>query len=1477
MFRDLFRIVLLGIMLTRASVAADLTPPPPVLTGSAQAFTRDGTGRTFITGYFSGTLDLDPSSTDQSVVALGTQSAYVCCFSATGQLAWTKVFGGSNQETPNAVVLIGSTLYVTGSTQSTNAGIGALGPAASTAPGVFVIALDATTGAAATGFDTDGILNYEPVVGGVPGVGRALVTDGTTLYVGSNDENDLYIHAFTTGGAPLGGFTPAQRGGAGSDILNGLAINGTRLYACGSLGNSSFDCVIYAVNAATGAAETGFNSTGTVTFGGTGPDIFQRVVVNSTTGDVYLGGLIGSTNAQFNGAGTSYSFVGSNRDGLVVALTSAGVPLSTFASNGVLIPPEADDAQVQNGMIAADFGATSPGISLATEAGGSSTRDIRLRSYSVAGALDTSFGVNGVISIASDGRDEIWGVVRESGAVHVLGQMNGSNLAIATRISRSALLAIPGSLGSVQASFTLPAGNPLYPYVNAAYPSADVPAGGRAIRIFGGGFDGGTQVTFGGSGTFTSTANSATTLDGLAPAGTGSVAAAFVFSNGRRLTVPSFFRYAAGLTATDPGVVQSGTSGVSGFTLDAQGNKYITTVSNSAATDYNPTSGADIRTNIDSSTGGVLITRINADGSYGWTSQLVGFAATNNSNAIKISGDTVYFAGTLASTLTGINGPGQTAPGGGADAYIAALDRATGAAVPGFGVNGILTFGGTDISTQEQFYGLAVSGSTLYAVGSLFSTNAGFNGTGSIATAGQEDCVVVAVDRTTGAPVNTFGTGGVVKFGGTGIDRGRRISLSDSGTVLAVGATYSGSATLQGGGTVASQGGTDAAVLLLNAATGAPVATFGTNGVATLGGSGTENVRDVLSYNDNTSENVLLLGDGSSLSLAINAGTPIPLTDGTSAFVLKLGSTGAPVTSFGGDGLVILSGSGSQTGGRLVLLPATAAAVAPRQDVAGATFVCTGLTDCNDDSTFNCDGTAVSGFPAAQDNGQGTFFLNLTLNNGTLSLSGPTPTGCGTATNGGFCETTFCELDSDGSGIVAAGFCIGQTTVRTSGVGTTPRTIGVADFSALFVSTDGGSTPPPGVGPTITSPLQVSNLQQGVDFVYTVTATGTPTITYKIDRVVDNLTVLTPLLNEPLFGASLVSATLAGDKLKVNSRCPRIGVSVTITASNVDDGEVKTDTKTEVFSGKNDDPRAPKVTLLPPFFEEGIVKTVRLVEGKTLNVPFEVTGDEPLTIRCSYGPINRQVQSTVNGKTVTVQGNLDGSNIASFFLSAENAFGADAKAFNILVVSADSVDTDNDGLPDFQDLDDDNDGFPDEVEDEIGTLPDDPTSVPSLGIEGSIGLGTTGSVGFKFKWVDPNANSDSCIDQFTSTDLVLAGGNFLSRAAPKPTPGMLIYEIGGVVRMFTIDSKGKGVSGDDKITVKIKSSKGVTSTSVNVNLKNLNLKSKLAGEGFTDRTVKKEPLTVNSFVAYNGRAITRTLTLEYTAKAGKTGSAKLKK
>lgn len=278
----------------------------------------------YVTGTISGSgLTIGGSG---SISSLGSSDAFVLALDATTGAALSafsgdglQLFGGSSVGAIGFdLAEAGGVLYVAGDFQGSDAGIGASGTISSSAGNdAFILALDASSGAAVGTFNTTGVVTL---------------------------------------------------GGSGSEIATGICISGGVAYVCGHFDSSNTgingmgslqsaggaDVFILALNATTGTPVTAFSGDAIQTFGGTADDgAFRGVKVGANTNTVFVTGYFESGDASIGGSG-SYTF--DDGDLFVLAIDKAsGNPRSGFADAGFQsIGPPDDGPNAPSNILATD-------------------------------------------------------------------------------------------------------------------------------------------------------------------------------------------------------------------------------------------------------------------------------------------------------------------------------------------------------------------------------------------------------------------------------------------------------------------------------------------------------------------------------------------------------------------------------------------------------------------------------------------------------------------------------------------------------------------------------------------------------------------------------------------------------------------------------------------------------------------------------------------------------------------------------------------------------------------------------------------------------------------------------------------------------------------------------------------------------------------------------------------------------------------
>jgi hypothetical protein len=175
--------------------------------------------------------------------------------------------------------------------------------------------------------------------------------------------------------------------------------------------------------------------------------------------------------------------------------------------------------------------------------------------------------------------------------------------------------------------------------------------------------------------------------------------------------------------------------------------------------------------------------------------------------------------------------------------------------------------------------------------------------------------------------------------------------------------------------------------------------------------------------------------------------------------------------------------------------------------------------------------------------------------------------------------------------------------------------------------------------------------------------------------------------------------------------------------------------------------------------------------------------------------------------------------------------------------------------------DSDGDGFPDAVEIALGSDPLNAASTPFGGAPaGDPEPFTVTQLNIALNFARTNADSLALQASVpVSADFTVLG----QRVA---------FDIGGVVRVFTLDKAGRGKSGADAMQLVVK--KGSTSGKLTAKFSKASLSADLADEGLTSQTVTKAQKTVHLILLLDETNFQSDVNLLYTAKIGKTGTAR---
>jgi Ca2+-binding RTX toxin-like protein len=285
------------------------------------AIATDAAGNVYVTGYFQGTVDFDPTAGVFNLTANGGSEydgdVYVAKYSPTGALLWARRFGGGDAEGDTAFstairVDAAGSVYVAGYFYGALAFGGTTLRATGDDPNAcdaFVAKLDsngtALWAAQMGGSLDDGVPNVE-----VDGAGNVYVCGaiwGTATIAGtaltSAGPHDGYVAKFSSAGALL---WVRQLGGAEGLYVSGLAVDAAGdVYATGLfLGTAQFGATSLTSAGSTDVFVARLTSGGTVRWarqlGGALVDEGMHVRVDPA-GNVYVNGLLSGATRSWTG------------------------------------------------------------------------------------------------------------------------------------------------------------------------------------------------------------------------------------------------------------------------------------------------------------------------------------------------------------------------------------------------------------------------------------------------------------------------------------------------------------------------------------------------------------------------------------------------------------------------------------------------------------------------------------------------------------------------------------------------------------------------------------------------------------------------------------------------------------------------------------------------------------------------------------------------------------------------------------------------------------------------------------------------------------------------------------------------------------------------------------------------------------------------------------------------------------------------
>lgn len=920
------------------------TNAPPGLRGDPRALASDAAGNRYILGGFRDSYDFAPlpGVIDQKTATGGGSDIYVTRINADGSYAWTQTIGGSNEEgfgwvyvegSFGSIVVDNGVVYVWSRMAGDDVMVGSAGPIVNPG-GAVVIALSADTGVLYTAFGSSGVV---PVKSSSWSLASAIVSHNGILYaLGDFSGNDLGIGGLGTVAAPstrasfiaainaVSGLAVTSFGNGGLQIIgdeasascsaitvtdDGVFVTGGFIGAqlgIGGLGSFS------AANGKTtfiaslnmdGSAHLAFGTDGLQSAGGDDFETSSGIAVTSSA--IYVAGMFSGNGLGIGAPAGSINAVES--DGFLLGLSrTSGSPLSGFGTQGVVriggagyefcrgVALAGNQKLAVIGTVLSADGLGIDGLGSGQTLGSNQNGFVGVYS-SVTGVAETSFGGTGYRTIASFARAVPRGITVHDGILNVVISTSGGD-------------GVVDGWGRLNAGFDYNTQSLLLSWFltnGSAVRSQAITMAPIQARILGAADFMPTVTADPASGnpvTLTTTNPAVATVAGMTVTveglGTCDIVAVQAAGNGRAAAT-------AGQTLT---VIADGISpqpevqvrSVDGMAVDSDGNRYLAHTF-IGSVDHHPLAGSGDVLQYTPGFYTSAITRINADGSYGW-SQIITSSFGVSFAGIAVENGVVYVAGLTYSADVAIGAPSSLplwAIGRG-DVVIAALSSVNGAARTAFGRNGIQRIG-------DEFYNmtvndLVVQGDRIFVTGIFFGNELGIGARGTFSSSGVNNNIYIAcLNRLTGASVSEFGTHGLQRI--CGADTLTPTSITATNDAIYVTGSFTGTTLgIESPGTTVATGNPGGFVAALARSSGQALGTFGSAGILTISNSTIHGAAV-------DGGSLFLLGFGGG-DVAVGGSPDVTPTTSPGFVAAVSRASGAPIAAFGQTGVV---GFGSST------------------------------------------------------------------------------------------------------------------------------------------------------------------------------------------------------------------------------------------------------------------------------------------------------------------------------------------------------------------------------------------------------------------------------------------------------------------------------------------------------------------------------------------------------------------------------------
>lgn len=304
----------------------------------------DASGNVYITGYYQGTVDFDPDAGVTNLGGSGTHNSFIAKYSSTGTLVWAYAITGSDVYSAGIALDASNNVYITGYYQGTvdfdpsgnvanqaNAGVFDIFIAKYSSTGGYIwakgiggngyeqavgITMDASSNLYITGYFGTATLDFDP------GTGTANLTrqGGIDMFIAKYDASGNYVWADDIGGAAGNPNVRSIVLDASANVHVAGTITGTVDFdpsaASSPLSTSSSTDVFFAKYTSAGAYVWA------KTIAGSGPDECYAIAVDASSNVYITGNFSGS--ADFDPSAATANLFASSFDIYMAKYSSTG-------------------------------------------------------------------------------------------------------------------------------------------------------------------------------------------------------------------------------------------------------------------------------------------------------------------------------------------------------------------------------------------------------------------------------------------------------------------------------------------------------------------------------------------------------------------------------------------------------------------------------------------------------------------------------------------------------------------------------------------------------------------------------------------------------------------------------------------------------------------------------------------------------------------------------------------------------------------------------------------------------------------------------------------------------------------------------------------------------------------------------------------------------------------------------------------------